>query len=190
MSGKLKQFWRVVILVCTSLASVHTVLSAQENNQQKMDISSQIGWIDNKCIAIKNAHIKKGTVISIVSLDTEQEILSGTIQDKTEKGSHCPALLEDRKAVNTADGYSFYTVQTTSQLELAIGLLNKQTKLKKANKIVVADVNGDGKQDVFTLCASSEGLHFDIWTEKPYAGEPIWSGYYYLAYDIEPNCPQ
>jgi hypothetical protein len=155
-----------------------------------MDISGQIGWIHNKCIAIKNNSIKKGEEIAFVSFDTEQQILTGTILDKTVDGSNCPALLDDRKTINTSEGYTFYTILTESKLDLAIGLVGKATNFKHENKIVMADVNGDGKQDVFTQCASSEGIHFSIWSEKPYVGEPLWSGYYYLGYDIEPNCPE
>jgi hypothetical protein len=55
---------------------------------------------------------------------------------------------------------------------------------------VHADLNGDGHEDYFTECSTSEGVQFNIWTDAPYKNKALWSAYYYLGYDVEPNCPQ
>jgi hypothetical protein len=50
------------------------------------------------------------------------------------------------------------------------------------------DLTGDGTAETFTQCSTSEGISFSVWSGKPYAGEPLWSGYYYLGYDTEVIC--
>ena len=52
------------------------------------------------------------------------------------------------------------------------------------------DVNSDGHQDYFTECSTSEGVQFNVWSGSPYKGKALWSAYYYLGYDTEPNCPE
>jgi hypothetical protein len=39
-------------------------------------------------------------------------------------------------------------------------------------------------------CVTSEGVKFSAWEGEPYRGTPLWSDYYYLGYDVEPNCPE
>jgi hypothetical protein len=37
-------------------------------------------------------------------------------------------------------------------------------------------------------CASSEGLHLTGWSGIPLRSERLWHQYYYLGYDVEPDC--
>jgi hypothetical protein len=37
----------------------------------------------------------------------------------------------------------------------------------------------------FKECASSEGVHYTVWR----GNQCSWHRYYYVAYDMEPNCP-
>ncbi len=51
-----------------------------------------------------------------------------------------------------------------------------------------ADINQDGQPEFFRFCASSDGLHLTVWSRKPLRGPRRWHQYYYLGYDVEPNC--
>ncbi len=176
------------INTCQQIEAAPTIKTA---SQSTYDINTHTGWLHNNCLAIKNNTLSKNDKVTIVSFAQEQQILSSIINKKAESATDCPALLADRKKINISAGYSFYLIkQTREKIDLAIGLVNNPAKLIKLNGQVSGDVNGDGKPEYFTQCSSSEGLHFSIWTEKPDSGEPLWSGYYYLGYDIEPNCPQ
>jgi hypothetical protein len=57
------------------------------------------------------------------------------------------------------------------------------------NGLVQVDLNHDGQSEVFSSCATSEGIKFAVWTGKAYQVEPLWSGYEYLGYDLQPTCP-
>lgn len=103
----------------------------------------------------------------------------------------CPQLNDDRKAINIAEGFSFYSVKPISQeIDLGIALVGGLSKYRETNSQIAADINNDGVSDYFTQCSSSEGIHFNVWSEKPWIGKLLWSSYYYLGYDIEPNCPK
>lgn len=52
-----------------------------------------------------------------------------------------------------------------------------------------ADLDGDGVPERFQSCASLEGLHPTVWSGEPLRGVERWSRYYYMGYDLEPNCP-
>ena len=69
-------------------------------------------------------------------------------------------------------------------VDLGIGVLG-ETKVVQGG----IDLTGDGRPETFTQCATSEGVSFRVWSGTPYQGLPLWSGYYYLGYDVEANCP-
>jgi hypothetical protein len=53
-----------------------------------------------------------------------------------------------------------------------------------------ADLDGDGVPESFRLCASSEGLHFTVWTGTALPGRLRWHRYLYAGYDLEPSCTE
>ncbi len=52
------------------------------------------------------------------------------------------------------------------------------------------DLDRDGVPEHFQSCASREGLHPALWSGEPFRGPSRWTRYYYLGYDLEPNCPE
>ena len=62
---------------------------------------------------------------------------------------------------------------------------------------VVVDVerDADGNERVLRVrdarvrsCTSIEGLHLTIWSGTPLTSTRLWHAYWYLGYDVEPNC--
>jgi hypothetical protein len=37
-------------------------------------------------------------------------------------------------------------------------------------------------------CTSNEGLHLTVWSGVPLSSRRLWHAYWYLGYDVEPNC--
>jgi hypothetical protein len=50
------------------------------------------------------------------------------------------------------------------------------------------DIDNDGTPESYRTCASSEGLHLTVWAGEPLRSRRVWHHYYYLGYDLEPNC--
>ena len=40
----------------------------------------------------------------------------------------------------------------------------------------------------FRSCASEEGIHATAWSGIPLSSPRRWHAYYYLGYDVEPDC--
>ncbi len=182
-----------ILFVLFSVSACQKKPSAESGNIKSSvdDLSENIGWLHNNCLAIKNDDLKPGDIISIVLLGKKQTFLSSTVDKKTDSSVGCPQILDDRKSINTAEGNSFYLIRPTSnKIDLGIGLVGEVKGLNKINNMVAGDVNNDGKSDYFTECSSSEGIHFSVWSDMPWKGKKLWSSYYYLAYDLEPNCPK
>ncbi len=142
-----------------------------------------IGWIHGNCIAIYNQSIPNGTEIDVVSTRDLVVLIKAKILEKVTDDSQCSALSADRKSVNIADGsVGFYMLSADTILDLGIGIIKNPD-----NKFEILDINRDGVNDKFHTCTSSEGIHFKI--SDGTTNILIWSGYYYLGYDIESNCP-
>jgi len=37
-------------------------------------------------------------------------------------------------------------------------------------------------------CSSQEGLHLTLWSGEPLKSVRLWHSYWYLGFDVEPNC--
>jgi len=94
----------------------------------------------------------------------------------------CAPLMQDRRRSNSQ--WSFYELRLSGKADLGIGVTGNVTR---ANGGI--DLDGDGVPEKFTQCATSEGVSFRAWNGMPYQGKPLWTGYYYLGYDTEANCP-
>lgn len=130
---------------------------------------SQFGWLHGNCLAIKQAHLELPQKITLARLDDPMRIDSGTITHTAVSADQCHALMSDRAQTNKSSGYSFYVVETSQPVNLAIGMLNGLDA---------------GKFD-FSSCSTSEGMVFSVSNKK----SVIWKGYYYLGYDTEATCP-
>ena len=93
--------------------------------------------------------------------------------------------------MNAKPGMSFYTLDTGSvgSTDMGLGIVASPANLAVTNGLARVDLDLDGHSEVFSSCATSEGIKFAVWSEKAYHGEPRWSGYYYLDYEMNPTCP-
>lgn len=169
-----------LLTACVSAATPST-------RERPLEAPPPIGWLHGSCIALAAADVAIGTGVVLVSLDgPRQALTSGRISGRADDTASCPALLEDRRAANRANALSFYRIKPAPTTELAIGVLSGHSDL--ADVDVVLDTNGDGRRDTFSQCSTAEGVQFSVWADKAGSGEPLWSSYYYLGYDVQPDC--
>jgi hypothetical protein len=152
-------------------------------------LASRLGWLHGPCLAIKNADLKEGTPITIVVTATPQTVRSGRLGARTRSAAACPGLAKERADVNE-EGTSFYVVADgIAPGDAGIGVVASAGWPRIVAGAARIDLDGDGREELFTSCSTSEGMQFQVWSEIPYRGEPRWTGYEYLAYDVEPSCP-
>jgi hypothetical protein len=153
--------------------------------------AERIGWFQGPCLAISNQQLAPGTSVTLVVMAEPQKVQQARSQEQTTDPKKCKALLQDRAAMNAKPGISFYALPPGSvdSLDMGIGIVEAPANPTVVNGLAQADLNRDGQTEVFSTCTTREGIKFAVWAGKPYQGEPRWSGYEYLGYDLEPTCP-
>ena len=165
--------------------SMLIAVSCSKPQAAQLPLEQRVGWIDSNCLAIDNKMLEDGTPLAVVAFGDSESIVQAKVSRATQSAAECPPLHDDRRGINSKS-LSFYEIepQDGRKVELGIGLIETVSRVGSG-----IDVNSDGKADHFTHCTSSEGISFGIWSDEPYKGKSLWSGYYYLGYDVDPTCP-
>lgn len=158
---------------------------------QEATVPTRIGWVTSGCMAISGDAIADGTPVTVVALGTGDTatVVDARVTGRGTAERKCPV----RAAAASGDAsLRFYTlsnpasIPASSPIEVGIAVVGPV-----ARKNGGVDVNGDDRADQFTRCTASEGISFAVWTNgRAYTGKPFWSGYEYLGYDVEPDCPE
>lgn len=175
--------WLLVATSChaTAPSRVHVPASRVD------PLESRLGWLQGPCLAIKNSHLKPGTSAAVVILSTPQVVREVRLGARTHSAITCPALANGRAVENDQADMSFYAI--AAQIEpndVGVAIIEPVTMPEVTAGVARIDLDADGRSEVFSSCSTSEGLEFQV---KGSQGEARWSGYEYLAYDLEPNCP-
>jgi len=160
-------------------------VSCSRPQAAQLPIEQRVGWIDSNCLAIDNKTLAEGTPLTVVAFGDNESLIDAKVVRPTQSAALCPPLHVDRRAANSTN-FSFYEVGPSDgrRIESGIGLIGNVSRVG-----VGIDADGDGSADHFTHCTSSEGIWFGVWKDAPYKAKSLWSGYYYLGYDVDPTCP-
>ena len=150
---------------------------------QSIPLEMRVGWVTGSCLATANKTLTAGSTVTVVSMDDKSTIVDGRVIGGATSDATCPALLQDRRKQNESK-WSFYELKLAAAVDLGIGVAGDTNVVQGG-----IDLTGDGTPEKFTQCSTSEGVSFRVWGGTPYQGLPLWSGYYYLGYDVEANCP-
>lgn len=148
-----------------------------------------IGWLHGNCLALAGSKPRIGSQVAVVALGDVQRIVAARITGKAVGADECIPLLDDRRAGNLREGLAFYRIDADAPVELGIGVVQSHADPVPAVSDLL-DTNGDGRRDTFSHCATSEGVQFSVWADEARRETPLWSGYYYLGYDTEADCPE
>jgi hypothetical protein len=177
------------LFTATACSALTPDLSPQP---QLFEFRSRVGWLEDTCLAINNPHLAAGANVTVVRLGTPQSIIAAKVLKRTTSGDECKALIEGRRDANLRHGAFFYLVAVPSAHTsgMGIGIVGELPALSIDNGMVRGDLDGDGRDEFFSTCMTSEGLNFAVWSGEPYDGKLSWSAYYYLDYDVHPTCPE
>lgn len=153
--------------------------------------AEQIGWLHGPCLAIANPDVVAGTAAVLVLTGEPQTVRHARIGKRTNAPEDCQALMPGRAASNAKPGTFFYTLEADAldSTDMGFGIVAPSATAQVVNGVVRVDLEQNGHSEVFSSCATTEGIKFAVWTEKTYQGQPRWSGYYYLDYETQPTCP-
>jgi hypothetical protein len=153
--------------------------------------TERIGWFQGPCLAISNQHLAHGTSVALVVTGEPQRVQQARSLEQTTAPTTCKALMQGRAGTNAKPGLSFYALEAENvgSTDMGIGIVEPPASLAVVSGLARVDLDQDGQSEFFSSCSTSEGIKFAVWTGKAYQGEPRWSGYYYLNYDLQPTCP-
>ncbi len=167
---------KYVGLLVLAISILSTACSKTQEGQRApagTDYSTRVGWLHGNCLAIMNAGLSTGTPITVVQPNQPQLVSSATVASRASSGKECTALLEDRRQVNLGSGYTFYRVNSDTDINLGIAMLGK---LKNIDDYA------------FDYCNTREGMSFSLKSSNKPSGAELWRGYYYLGYESEATC--
>ena len=134
------------------------------------------------CFSIHNASLPANSGIRLVITSPPQTVSDAQI---SKVDASCPG---------TNTGGQRYEVRADSTglapSMPAIAVVGFSGKFNRRGDLITADLDGDGEDEYFRSCTSTEGIHFTVWSGKPLDGKLRWHEYYYLGYDVSPTCEQ
>ena len=119
-------------------------------------------------------------------MDKPQSAIEAVVQDKLP--GRCS------KNPEAGEGDASYRLKLTggkfAPNTVALAVINHAGSIAARRGVVSSDLDGDGRREFFRTCASNEGLHLTVWSGRPLAGRRRWHRYFYLGYDLVPNCKE
>ncbi len=136
------------------------------------------------CLAINNPHLSPGSAVSLVVASIPQSLVQAEVVGPAAETCSTPQLHDS--------GSNVYELRlplgALPEVMPVIAITNSSRPLRETGAIVSGDLAGNGGREFFRLCNSTEGIHLTVWSGKPLTGKRKWHAYYYLGYDMEPNC--
>ncbi len=176
-----------ILLFISAAAFLGSCSAEQSSPKQPQSFSAQnTGWVVNDCLVIENSNLR-GTSVQYVALDHLP--LTGTLEVvKLASEKDCKMLTAQQSDKDIAGNYSTYTLNKSLD-GLAVASTNKTFYAEKKDELIKVKIAEQSSLHPLTMCATAEGLSFDIWVDEPFQSQAIWSGYYYLGYDVDRTCP-
>jgi len=146
---------------------------------------------DSLWLMIADSTLAAGDSLTLISdepdpgPDSPPDILTAAVAERLHRNPHSKMLAEPNDV--------FYRLVSPPGA-LSCCIFGYAVRTPRRNVRIVAgraeaDLDRDGVPEHFQSCASTEGLHPTLWSGEPFQGVNRWTRYYYLGYDVEPNCP-
>jgi hypothetical protein len=196
---RLETFMKAITLLLAIgiLASADQVQNSQSLQASRkdggFDYATQIGILvlsedKQPRLEIKNPNLTPNEKVVIVDVDYngQHTIKRASIVEKV--SGDC-----SERGVNDKGG-ACYKLRAISgnidQFGGAFVIAKTSVSFTKLKGRVSADLDNDGVAEHFRVCTSMEGLHLTVWSGRPLKGKRQWHRYFYLGYDVEPNCTE
>jgi hypothetical protein len=180
----------LLMLVVTSCRE--TKQPTQHSTDQKVfSPQKQLGWFHGSCLVIPDQPVSPATNVDLVITSEPQSVLKAKIGETLTSAPACQPLADERKGQNARPGTSFYAIKNAAPAatDMGIAIVDPPHEVTVVNGLARTDLTSDGHYDVFSSCATSEGINFSVWPQKANSGTPLWTQSYYLGYDMKPTCP-
>jgi hypothetical protein len=194
---KLRKFMKAItlLLIIGVLASADQSKPSQSpktgRKDGRFDYATQIGIVDRNDdkqlrLEIKNPNLAAHDEVAIIDPYEPQKIARAAIDEKV--SGNCT-----RGGFNDSGGDCYKLRPISGEIDEvggAFGIVKTTASFTNPKGRVSADLDNDGVAEHFRVCTSMEGLHLTVWSGRPLKGKRQWHRYFYLGYDVEPNCTE
>jgi hypothetical protein len=170
---------------CTTVIAA---LALSPVSPKSFDYSSQIGIVEfhsgsSACLTIQNASLKAQETVTIIVMDKPQSLETAQIEKKLDK-----SCSRDTNASAADSFYILHLAQTDSDPKpVSFAIARFAGDVHVNGGLARADLTATGSMHSFRSCTGTEGVHLTVWDG---ASSRKWHRYFYLGYDVEPDCTE
>jgi hypothetical protein len=136
------------------------------------------------CFAAPELGLAPGTPVTIVYPSFPQGFAAGTLGARSTK----PCFPAPPSLVDTMEYTVMTPADTSERDDVPIVIVGRAPVAEMRGDTVTLLIEREQTRWRFRACASEEGIHTTAWSGVPLASPRRWHAYYYVGYDLEPNC--
>lgn len=133
-------------------------------------------------LALAGPDLAAGTALTIVDVNeprhVQRAVVAGPVDDAPSLAPHNVMgpyyAIEPLRAADTLP-------------DLAVGIVGR-ADVERIDTMPTLRLGSPALTIRVRSCASSEGLHVTLWDGEPLHSRRLWHAYYYVGYDLTPNC--
>jgi hypothetical protein len=129
------------------------------------------------CLTMAGPRLAGGTPILVV-FDNPQTVYEAVVGASKDSACAANSLVE-------GTSYSI-DLGRSHDFDLGIAVLTPRPKIVRKGHQVFLETPGVRTPLTFATCAAGEGIHLTAWR----GSRRVWHQYYYLGYDVEPDCSE
>lgn len=136
------------------------------------------------CFDAGELDLPSGTPVTVVHSAFPQFSTLGRLG----KRARAPCFPPPRTSADSMQYVVDAPADTIGPHGVPIVILGKLPAARMRGDTVTIEVEPGKEPWRFRTCTSSEGVHATAWSGVPLASTRRWHAYYYLGYDVEPDC--
>jgi hypothetical protein len=154
------------------------------DGRPRMFVADQDSSGTRLCFASADSTLPPGAPVTVVHAVFPQYSTEGRLGGR----SKSPCFPPPRTSVDSMEYAVDAPGDTIGRRGVPIAILGKLPQATMRGDTVVLAVEPGKPSWRFRSCASEEGIHATAWSGIPLSSPRRWHDYYYLGYDVEPDC--
>ena len=136
------------------------------------------------CFDAPDPGLPAGTQVTVVHSEFPQYAVTGRLGKRAKASCFPPPRSSSDSMQYSVDA----PADTLGWHGVPIVIVGKLPAAVMRRDTVTIEVESRKEPWRFRTCASTEGVHATAWAGVPLASPRRWHAYYYLGYDVEPDC--
>ncbi|HXN75833.1 MAG TPA: hypothetical protein VN876_04300 [Gemmatimonadaceae bacterium] len=136
------------------------------------------------CFASVDSTLPAGALVTVVHAVFPQYATEGRLGQR----SKSPCFPAPVGSVDSMEYAVDAPGDTIGRRGVPIVILGRLPAVQMRGDTVILAIEPGRRSWRFRTCASEEGIHTTAWSGVPLSSPRRWHAYYYLGYDVEPDC--